>query len=428
MRIASRFERPGRSSDRHRRALAAGGWVALFSLGCFFELEPLADPPPDGLGGGGSAGGVAGDAGEASTGGDGVGGVGGTPVAPGGCDPGQKRCDGVCVAATPQNGCSDPECTACPLLPNAVAPSCGGDSGRCQITGCDANFADCDGDLLAYNNGESSPEGPGRGCEYSFGNIADSTQLLTVPRTQQMQLDGSRDDWGGIPAYKLEHTCVDCNDVAAVFQPTAQNEAPPESDLSAYFRVAWDGDRFYVLAEAFDDQVFNAGATVDNGTCRTNGDYVPGPICEDAFAVYFDGAPESERNKDYGNVAHRIFLGSSGVSFAPNQAQPPTGSVDVRVLSIGPRCYRIEAQFDWNLLVSNQDQPVPGKFPPAGGQSYGFDIAVSDWDPALSDPSAFERQSELFWTPRAPQSVLYPSIAGGGNIVLTDHSAGQTPQ
>jgi hypothetical protein len=420
MRIASRFQRPGRSNDRRARASTAGIWLGLISLGCFFELEPV--DLDGGIGGGGSGGSLGGAAGETPVGGDGGGGVAGIPPQDDCEQAGQKRCNGQCVIANPTNGCGNEDCTECASLPNAAPPTCGGDSGRCQITSCNPGSADCDADLAEYT-GES---GSSNGCEYSFGTIADPSQLLAAPRVQQIQVDGSRDDWGVIPAYRLEQTCVDCDDDVVVFQqPTAQNEPPPSSDLSAYFRVAWDADSFYVLAEVFDDFVFKEGSSVD-GACQpsADGNYVPGPMCEDALAVYFDGAAEADRNRNYGNVAHRILLGTSEVPFLPAQGQPPVGTIGLRVLQAnGPRCYRMEAQFPWTLLVSNQGEPVADKFPPAAGQTYGFDVAVSDWDPTISDPSIVERQSQLFFTPRAAQSKLHESIAGVGSIVLTDHAS-----
>jgi hypothetical protein len=412
------------------RALIAGIGIGLISHGCFFELEPVVDLD-GGIGGGGSAGSASGEAGESPIAGDG--GSGGATMPPrDGCEQaGQKRCNGVCVIANPSNGCGNTDCTECASLPNAAAPTCGGDSGRCQVTSCNPGAADCDADLSSYT-GES---GSSNGCEYSFGTIAETIQPLPVPRVTQIQVDGSRDDWGVIPAYRLEHTCVDCKDDVVVFQqPTAQNEPPPSSDLSAYFRVAWDGDSFYVLAEAFDDVVFNQGSSVSNGGCQTNadGNYVPGPMCEDAIAVYFDGAAEADRNRNYGNVAHRILLGTSGVPFLPAQGQPPMGTIGLRAVQPnGPRCYRMEAQFPWTLLVSNQGQPVADKFPPAADQTYGFDVAVSDWDPTVSEPTIMERQSQLFFTPRDAQSELHSSIAGVGSIVLRDHASSEvagTPQ
>jgi hypothetical protein len=421
MRIASRFQRPGRSNDRRVRALIAGIGIGLISYGCLFELEPL--EPDTGIGGGGVAGAFAGEAGESPVAGQGGDGVGGALAPQDDCEQaGQKRCNGECVFATSSNGCGNADCAPCAPVANATL-SCSGDSGTCKVESCNAGFADCDGDTATYD-GQSG----GTGCEYSFGTIAEAAQPLPVPRVQ-IQVDESRDDWSGIPAYRLEQTCVDCGDDGAMFQPSAQNEAPIGTDLTAYFRVAWDGDFFYVLAEAFDDHVFNEGSTVENGGCNTNGDYVPGPACEDGFTVYFDGRQDGG---NYGNEDRRITLGTSGAFFAPAQGQPPDGTVGMLVLpSVGPRCYRMEAQFKWTTLVSNQSQPVAGKFPPAADQTYGFDIAVSDWDPPVSDASSVERQSQLFYTPRAAQSQLHPSIEGVGTIVLRDHSAGgdaTTPQ
>jgi hypothetical protein len=395
-----------------RGVLGTSSLAVALSLGCFFELADVVELPVDGIGGGGGSGdaglGPSGTGGAVTAGSAGNG-AGGGGVPP--CPPGQKDCGAGCVPFAAANGCGSESCAPCAPLPQAGL-TCNGETNLCQFDACDSGFADCNGDSSSY------PEVAGDGCEYSFGTIASRTDPLVAPRAQIRVDDNSRDDWNGIPAYRLEQTCVDCDDDVAVFQPLAQNEAPPDSDLSAYFRVSWDADFLYVLAEAFDDHVFNQGSTIDNGGCRTNNDYVPGPICEDAFAVYFDALQDGGNIGSNGN--HRIFLGASGTRFAPAQGQPPQASVGMRVLpSNGPRCYRMEAQFDWKLLVSNQGEPIAGKFPPAAGQTYGFDIAVSDWDPSLSN-ATFERQSQLFLTPRAPQSELHPSIEGVGNILLVE--------
>jgi hypothetical protein len=415
MRIASRFQRPGRSNDRRARALTSGVCVGLISFGCFFELEPL-EPSDGGIGGGGTFGAVGGEGGDAPIGGDGGGGGAGIPPQDDCEQAGEKRCNGQCVIANPENGCGNPDCAPCAVIPNGV-PSCSGDSASCKVGSCNPGFADCDGDTQTYD-GVSG----GNGCEYSFGTIGGHADPLVVPRALIRLDDNSRDDWSGISAYQLEEICVECNDSVLTFQPSAQNEAPPGSDLSAYFRVAWDANFFYVLAEGFDDHVFHRGSTVENGGCQTSsdGNNVPGPTCEDAFAVYFDGLQNGQNISS--NEVHRVFLGTSGTSFAPAQGQPGN-AVGMRVLTPpGPHCYRMEAQFDWKYLVSNQGQPVPGKFPPAEDQTYGFDIAVSDWDPSVSDESRFERQSQLFWSPRAQQSELHPSVAGIGTIILEDSS------
>jgi hypothetical protein len=410
MHIGPFFQRRRRVQSR-RIAWAALGGVCL--SGCFFELAELAPVGLGGAGAGGVAGGPASGAGGTPSGGNGASGNTSNP-----CASGEKRCDGVCTVMSPANGCGNTSCEPCASLAQAVQGCTSDSPALCKVEGCAPGYADCDGDVIS-DVGTLE----GNGCEYSFGTIAEYADPLVTPRAQIQLTDASRDDWSGIPAYRLAETCVDCEDDVTVFQPSAQNEAPPDSDLSAYFRVAWDGDFFYVLAEAFDNSVFNAGSTVENGACRSNGDYVPGPMCEDAFAVYFDGRQDGG---NYGNEDHRIFIGTSAAFFAPAQGQPPAGSVAMQLLpSTGPLCYRMEAQFDWRRLVSNQGETVAGIFPPAAGQTYGFDIAANDWDPAVSDASTIERQSQLFWTPRAPGSKLHPSIVGVGSIVLVDDSSGQ---
>jgi hypothetical protein len=404
------------------------GWFLLGGVlfgsvlsGCVFELADLAPLGAGGAGAGAFGGSSMTGAGATPSGSSGMSGSGMSDSAGDPCGSSEKRCDGVCTVMSPANGCGNTSCAPCAPLAQTIQGCTSDSPSACKVERCEPGFADCDGDVIT-DVGTLA----GNGCEYSFGTIADSADPLVVPRARIQLTDASRDDWSGLPAYELGETCVDCVDDVTVFQPTAQNEAPSDSDLSAYFRVAWDGDFFYVLAEAFDDHVFNAGATVDNGACQTNGNYVPGSMCEDAFVLYFDGRQDGG---NYGNEDHRIFIGTSGTFFAPAQGQPPSGSVAMQLLpSNGPLCYRMEAQFDWRRLVSNQGEAVAGKFPPAAGQTYGFDIAASDWDPAVSDASTFERQSQLFWTARAPGSKLHPSIAGVGSIVLSDDSSSGDPQ
>jgi hypothetical protein len=407
MRIASRFQRPGRSNDRRARASTAGIWLGLISFGCFFELEPVVDLD-GGIGGGGSGGSLGGAAGETPVGGDGGGGVAGTPQD--GCPSGQKSCDGVCVDITPLNGCSNDDCTDCAAVADATL-TCAGDDGGCKVADCNPGFADCNGDTRTYDGSSS-----GDGCEYSFaagGGIRPTAQQpLQVPRGNGISIDGSRDDWQGIPAYQLLQTCNtgDCTD-DALPEITAVAELPPRRDLDAYFRVAWSPDFFYVLGDVYDDALFANGAGVDDGRCQN------GALCEDALTVFFDGKNDRAQQGDgYQFDDPRVFLGLAGQAYRVSGFLE-SGDVDLKPVQNGA-CYRIEAQIAWTMIVGVQaNAVVEGQFPPATGQNYGFDISVNDWDPGVSDQTE-RRESHLFWVNPGPQ--YHRRTAGFGAMTLVD--------
>lgn len=407
MRIASRFQRSGRSNDRRARALAAGTWVALISFGCFFELEPL-EEPNGGIGGAGTAGSVAGEAGETSIGGDGGGGIAGATSTPDGCGPGRKRCGIECFDADPEHGCGNDDCTPCALVDNATL-TCAGDSGSCKVADCTPGFADCDGDTRNYVG-----QAVGNGCEYSFGEIRPTAvQPLQVPRGNGISIaDGSRDDWQGIPAYQLLQTCNtgDCSD-DTLPEVIAVAEVPPRRDLDAYFRVAWSPDFFYVLGDVYDDSVFAGGAAIDDGRCQN------GALCEDALTVFFDGKNDRAQQGDgYAFDDPRVFLGLAGQAYRVSGFLE-SGDVDLKPTQNGA-CYRVEAQIAWTMIVGVQaNAVVEGQFPPATGQNYGFDVSVNDWDPAVSDQTE-RRESHLFWVNPGPQ--YHRKTIGFGAMTLVD--------
>jgi hypothetical protein len=419
MRIASRFQRPGRSSDRRVRALIAGIGIGLISYGCFFELEPVVDLD-GGIGGGGSAGSASGEAGESPMGGDGGSGVAGAGAPGDGCANGQKRCDGSCVEATPFNGCANDDCAPC--LPVADATlTCASDSGGCRVADCNPGFADCNGDTRTYDGSST-----GDGCEYSFatgGGIRPTAQQpLQVPRGNGISIsDGSRDDWQGIPAYQLLQVCNtgDCND-DALPEITAVAEVPPRRDLDAYFRVAWSPDFFYVLGDVYDDSLFANGEANSDGRCQN------GALCEDALTVFFDGKNDRAVQGDgYAFDDPRVFLGLAGQAYRVSGFLE-AGDVDLKPVQNGA-CYRIEAQVAWTMIVGVQaNAVVEGQFPPATGQNYGFDISVNDWDPGVSDQTA-RRESHLFWVNPGPQ-YHFKTIGFGAMTLVDSLSPAETLQ
>jgi cellulose/xylan binding protein with CBM9 domain len=420
MRIASRFQRSGRSNDRRARALATGVWVWLISFGCFFELEPL-EEPGGGIGGAGTAGALAGEAGESPVGGDGGGGVAGMPPQDGCEQAGQKRCGGQCVIANPDNGCGNTDCAPCAPVANAV-PSCSGDSGSCKIESCNPGYADCDGDTQTYDGRIG-----GTGCEYFFGQGSEirSTvqEPLEVPRANINIGDDSRDDWGGIPAYPMSQPC-NTNDCADDSLPEiiGLTAVPPRQDLDAYFRVAWNQDSFYLLGDVYDS------AREANGLARKeagDGRCQNGSLCEDALTVFFDGLNNRDSQNGLAFDDPRVFLGLAGQAYRVSGFLE-SGDVDLKAFQHGAACYRIEAKIAWTMIIGVQaNATVAGQFPPAPGQNYGFDVSVNDWDPGVSDPTP-QRESQLFWLNPGPGYHRNPS--GFGAMTLVEQVSPAPPQ
>jgi len=254
--------------------------------------------------------------------------------------------------------------------------------GQCAVLNCQPGLADCDGDVL-NDVGEIS----GNGCEYSLGIASPTVTTLSVPFAH-IQVDGKRDDWSAVPSYALEQVCSNCKDEQTELV-SADSSVPSRSDLDARFRVAWDDDKFYVLVEAFDNQLFSTGVT--GGRCQHPAE------CEDAVQVFLLG--REDRSHNYFNDNQRVFLGLSGRVGAPGQGQPAANDVEVVPELQGNFCYRIEAQIDWAYTTFTKNNgSAPGHFPPAPTQSYGFDIAVNDWDAPISDANAIQRQSQIFWS------------------------------
>jgi hypothetical protein len=375
------------TSARTAVAVLSLGCLSFGSVSCFFELPPLEENPPGlggspGLGGGGSPPEQGGSSG-AGTGGGGASGVS--------CSDGEKACGDQCQPTTLEFGCSSSSCERCADVPNAVVDCV---NGACAVQGCKPGFADCDGDTL-----NAVGEVASNGCEYELGAPAPAVTQMSVP-FRTIEVDGEREDWSDLPSYAFEQVCANCVD--QVTPPvTADGTVPPRDDLDARFRVAWDADKLYLLVEAFDNQVYSTGAP---------GDRCQHAECEDAVQVILLG--RGNRAEGYYNDNKRIFLGSSQRFSAPSQQQPVSSDVELKVGRTGDFCYRIEAQVDWAFITLAQNGTVPGHFPPAPGQSYGFDIALNDWDAPVSDPAGIQRQSQIFWQDPGPGYAMVPADIG----------------
>ncbi len=405
-------------SSNSRRRTTPRVWAAVVALplvlisgSCVFDLPPVAE---DGIGGGigGSAGlsnvggATSGSSGTDQGGTAGIGGVAGSGGVPDPCPDGQKRCtDGSCRPSTVEFGCGSSACQPCASAAHAVA---GCVDGQCVFTGCEPNYADCNGDTLSATGSGSD------GCEYSLGAPAPSTTALQVPFAH-IQVDGKIEDWSSVPEYGFGEVCSNCQDQQTP-PVSADSTVPQRNDLDARFRVAWDVDKFYLLVEAYDDQLYDMGMA--GGKCQQSAD------CEDGAQLILLG--RDDRSHPYFSENERIFLGSSRNFGAPAQGQPSGSDLEIQISRQSKLCYRIEAQVDWAYITNTKSNPsaAPGHFPPAPGQSYGFNIAVNDWDAPISDANAIERQSQVFFTSPGSNFDFLTTTSGIGSMTLMGADAG----
>jgi cellulose/xylan binding protein with CBM9 domain len=368
--------------------------------GCFFELPELVSDA-----GIGASGGTAGLPPIGGGGGSGAGGSGGSGAGTGGtdaCAGDVKLCGGECVSRRePLTGCGALSCDPCQGPANGNTVMGCSEDGECRVDGCQAGFADCDGDSLGKTSAELTSGN--NGCEHSFGTLANGAEPLRVP-FQTMSIDGDGAEWNGIPAYPMTKACANCGgdkDPGTDQRPTSASSTPLASDLSGYFRLSWDTSNLYVFAEAFDDQ------PISSGNYKS----------EDGLVMMFDGLNDRASDGDFGNDDERVYIGLSKSHEGLTRPLQP-GQLVLEAKANGLFCYRIEAQLSWRYIVGFDEQNSQGQLPPAIGKNYGFDISFNDWDraPGGAEPAVNEHQHQIFWVD--PGDAWWRLAQGYGGITL----------
>jgi hypothetical protein len=111
------------------RAVLTFGLLSVFVGACATEqgFQPGGGETATGGAGGAGAGSVVTGGAYSATGGTApiTGGAGGVPSGEPCPNPGEKRCGGVCVAPSPETGCSLDTCTACPTIANGQSTCLG---------------------------------------------------------------------------------------------------------------------------------------------------------------------------------------------------------------------------------------------------------------------------------------------------------------
>jgi hypothetical protein len=393
--------------------LALGAVVvgALVANGCLVDIPPL--DPDAGIGSGGGSGNVGGGGAGGGVSGGGSGGQGGTVVGGGGgtnggdCGPQRKRCPGSndCVAAVPENGCGAADCQPCQRTgdPESVAGLTCSDEGQCALLACAAGYGNCDADVS-------------NGCEEHFGDVELNDASPLVVRFGTKNVDGDRSDWAGVPMYALTEVCSGCDsteDGPGGGNIVAPSSVPAPNDLAAYFRIAWDDGNFFVLADVFDDHVYQGP--------RSNPPKNEDSLREDNVSLFFDALDNRAMSNNYGDDDNRVFAGLSTASHAFNRPfQDAQGQREVASQKTGSLCYRIEARVTWMYIVGSAAGSRPDKFPPEPGHTYGFDISINDWDPDPSDLQQFQRQQQVFWV--NPNTEYSFRTTGFGGIQLGERN------
>ena len=172
--------------------------------------------------------------------------------------------------------------------------------------------------------------------------------------------------------------------------------------------------------DVFDSAIVADGTTNSDGRCQG------GALCEDALTLFIDGRNNRAEQPSYSNDDFRLFISTGNKDFRVSGEQMDSSRLDYKATLVGAACYRIETAFAWSAIVQTQpDQSVAGLFPPAIGQSYGFDISVNDWDRPASETDP-QRESQLFWI--SPGEGYESVTTGFGAMTLAGPPTLGSPQ
>ncbi len=207
------------------------------------------------------------------------------------------------------------------------------------------------GRLILYRSGETINR-IGRTVTQQIGNPLTVYAELDAPRVEDLVVDGDSRDWTAVSAQRM---------VGSNHLWLAENLWRGAGDLAVDWRVAWDAERLYVLAEVSDDQIVTSGGEVwDN----------------DAVEFFWDSRPIAERNGKRGPQTGQVILGipAEGVAVSPiwemgKQPKPQGLQAAIRRRPGGYVC-ELSLPFSELGLVS----------PPKPGDPIHLELQVDDRD------------------------------------------------
>jgi hypothetical protein len=247
-------------------------------------------------------------------------------------------------------------------------------------------------------------------CEFPFLQDA-SASADSITASKYTPIVDGVDDWPStIPWHPIVQTC-DCTQQYPMDQVTDRFTVPLPDDLSARFRVAWDDNFLYVLAEVHDKDIVVAAPPQADA-----GGELPRALREDAVELMLngDGPPSPDAGYiGYSSKAFQIFFGVDGTAEVMNQGSP----IDMMngnyfAVGMGTKCYAVEIKLTWSYLTGGTH-----------GNAIGFTAAVDDWDSVQTaqndggDASLIlKRQSHLF--SNDPRDQYWNYTSGFGSLTL----------
>ena len=226
-----------------------------------------------------------------------------------------------------------------------------------------------------------------------------------LARRAAIKVDGSLDDWRGIPALRIEQRLLEQKLLAAGRRPT-------DADFSARMRIAWSDEALYLAVEVSDDKlVINPQSRPGNGWRN------------DSLQLFIDPLGDGRKGTAHGigpdDWSYGIYLKSDGATLYAYRHHVPDiqlteGFAGARAETIDEevRCVfrRTEHGYLYELALPLRSL-LPLKLVP--GRQFGLGVMLNDQDSEATIP-----HSRLVWgvepTPPNERPDLWPLV------ILTD--------
>ncbi|MFP4059794.1 MAG: sugar-binding protein [Bacteroidales bacterium] len=268
----------------------------------------------------------------------------------------------------------------------------------------------------------------------TFVHAQDATMDVNYLETE-LTIDGSESDWpNDIPFIDLENT-INKVEPPVSEDPMKYSSTPfPESDLSGYFRTAWDDDNFYIFVSVEDDVLGDAdkGWQADNIEVFFN--------CDLGNDVPYEGPWDGSTQ-----AANSNYEGSDGVvdaiqlrfvrdttldnTVGPNWVVENWGIE--WVVDSKPASYTLEASIPLDSLFTNHARigdayiadGTPLAIQPANGLTIGFELMVTDDDDSENTHDGADRDGHLCWSNEAGVDIAGINTELFGEATFTGQTA-----
>lgn len=254
--------------------------------------------------------------------------------------------------------------------------------------------------------------------------------VMQMPESANIEIDGSEADWpNNIEYIDLTQTINKVESMVSTDPKVFASTPFGTSDLSAYMRVAWDQEFFYLFVYVDDDVDANQGGK----------DWQ-----SDNIEVFF--------NVDLGNDLpydgdNKNYTGSDGKTdaiqfrFARNTELFPeagpgwiirgwTNMEYVVDNTTSTTSYTLETKIPFDSLFTdhtNIGDWVPNRSPlgltPEVGHQMGFEVQVADYDGTESTYDDYNRDGFLLWSNESGNDLSHRNTGLFGTITLSDKVA-----